>query len=109
MPRPTRRSTPRPTGQRLSRVEADTGRPAQEVADAVKRLIDMPAGQRPLRMVVGPTSPMPLPSTTGVRAPARDLNEVLAGPDQAAVWSRTRPSAPTFVVKTLGRGTDLKG
>src|SRR5256885_12110062 len=31
-------------------------RSPQEVADAVKQLVDLPAGQRPLRLVVGPVN-----------------------------------------------------
>ncbi len=64
----------------------------QEVADAVKALIDLPAGQRPLRTVVGPVF------TEGVaeynqayeRTKAH-LAEVLRRPDQAVTWSRRPP------------------
>jgi NAD(P)-dependent dehydrogenase (short-subunit alcohol dehydrogenase family) len=61
----------------------------QEIADAVKRLVDTPAGQRPLRTVVGPVF------TEGVaeynaeyeRTRAR-LSESLRRPDQAITWSQ---------------------
>jgi len=61
----------------------------QEIADAVKHLVDTPAGQRPLRTVVGPVF------TEGVaeynaeyeRTRAR-LSESLRRPDQAITWSR---------------------
>jgi NAD(P)-dependent dehydrogenase (short-subunit alcohol dehydrogenase family) len=61
----------------------------QEVADAVLRIIETPAGKRPLRSVVGPIF------TTGVDAyneaylKARDeLAESLRRPDQAITWGR---------------------
>ena len=60
----------------------------QEVADAVKWLIELPAGQRPLRSVVGPVF------TDGVdeynRAYERlraHMEEVLGRPDQAITWT----------------------
>ena len=73
---------------------------AQEVADTVKQLIDMPAGQRPLRMVVGPdfTDAVVEYNQAYERLRAH-LNEVLARPDQAAVWSRTRAHARTLLVQ----------
>jgi NAD(P)-dependent dehydrogenase (short-subunit alcohol dehydrogenase family) len=65
----------------------------QEVADAVKRLIELPAGQRPLRTVVGPVF------TEGVAAYNQTyehvrahLTEVLRRPDQAITWTRTAAS-----------------
>jgi NAD(P)-dependent dehydrogenase (short-subunit alcohol dehydrogenase family) len=65
----------------------------QEVAEAVKQLIEMPAGQRPLRMVVGPdfTDAVAEYNEAYVRLRAH-LDEVLSRPDQAVVWSRTRPT-----------------
>jgi NAD(P)-dependent dehydrogenase (short-subunit alcohol dehydrogenase family) len=62
----------------------------QQVAEAVKALIDVPAGQRPLRMVVGPdfTDSVAEYNEAYLRLRAH-LDEVLSGPDQAAVWSRT--------------------
>ncbi len=61
----------------------------QEIADAVKRLVDMPAGQRPLRSVVGHLF------TEGVaefneaydRAKFR-LDESLKRPDQVVTWRK---------------------
>jgi NAD(P)-dependent dehydrogenase (short-subunit alcohol dehydrogenase family) len=64
----------------------------QEVADAVKQLIDLPAGQRPLRFVVGPdfTDRVVEYNKSYERLRAH-LVEVLSRSDQAAVWSRTTP------------------
>jgi NAD(P)-dependent dehydrogenase (short-subunit alcohol dehydrogenase family) len=64
----------------------------QQVAEAVKQLIDTPAGQRPLRMVVGPdfTDSVAEYNEAYERLRAH-LDEVLARPDQAVVWSRTSP------------------
>jgi NAD(P)-dependent dehydrogenase (short-subunit alcohol dehydrogenase family) len=76
-----------------SAVDRDSPEPdPQEIADAVKRLIELPRGQRPLRTVVGPVF------TAGVdeynqayeRAKA-NLAEVLRRPDQAITWS-ARPT-----------------
>jgi NAD(P)-dependent dehydrogenase (short-subunit alcohol dehydrogenase family) len=68
----------------------------QEVADAVKLLIEMPQGQRPLRYVVGPVF------TTGVaefnqqyEAYKRRLAESLRRPDQATPWTRSANSRPS--------------
>jgi NAD(P)-dependent dehydrogenase (short-subunit alcohol dehydrogenase family) len=85
-------------------LDAQTKRPArgapkpdyrphpQEVADAVKQLIDMPPGQRPLRMVVGPdfTDGVAEYNEAYERLRAH-LAAVLSRPDQATVWSRTTP------------------
>ena len=62
------------------------------MAEAVKQLIDMPPGQRPLRMVVGPdfTDAVVEYNEAYERLRAH-LGEVLSGPDQAPAWSRTRP------------------
>ena len=65
----------------------------QEVADAVKQLIDLPAGRRPLRTVVGPVF------TDGVAEYNQryeqlrmHMEEVLRRPDQAITWTpATRP------------------
>jgi len=64
----------------------------QEVAEAVKQLIDMPAGRRPLRMIVGPdfTDEIVAYNQAYERLRAQ-LAEVLSSPDQARVWSRTKP------------------
>jgi len=66
----------------------------QEVAEAVRQLIDVPAGQRPLRKVVGPdfTDRVAEYNEAYERLRAH-LDEVLSRPDQAVVWSRT-PRAP---------------
>jgi NAD(P)-dependent dehydrogenase (short-subunit alcohol dehydrogenase family) len=69
----------------------------QEVADAVRHLIGVPAGQRPLRMVVGPdfTDAVVEYNQAYERLRAH-LGEVLSGPDQAAVWARTTPRPAPF-------------
>jgi len=63
---------------------------SQEVADAIKRLIDLPAGQRPLRTVVGPVF------TEGVAEYNQTYEQVRANlaaslrrPDQAITWTPT--------------------
>jgi NAD(P)-dependent dehydrogenase (short-subunit alcohol dehydrogenase family) len=68
----------------------------QEVAEAVNQLIDLPAGKRPLRMVVGPDFTDSVAEYNAAYERLREqLQAELSRPDQAAVWSRTRP-APTF-------------
>jgi NAD(P)-dependent dehydrogenase (short-subunit alcohol dehydrogenase family) len=82
-----------PPSQR-ARATADYVPPdIQEVADAVKRLIELPQGKRPLRSVVGPVF------TTGVEEfnqlyeqYKQRLAESLRRPDQATPWAR--PGAP---------------
>jgi NAD(P)-dependent dehydrogenase (short-subunit alcohol dehydrogenase family) len=71
---------------------------AQEVADAVKQLIDLPAGQRPLRFVVGPdfTDAVAEYNQTYERLRAH-LADVLSDADQARVWSRTKPRPAPYV------------
>jgi NAD(P)-dependent dehydrogenase (short-subunit alcohol dehydrogenase family) len=70
----------------------------QEVAEAVKQLIDMPAGQRPLRMVVGPDFTDSINEYNAAYERLRaQLAEELSGPDQAAVWSRRRPRPIPFL------------
>ncbi|HEX8967300.1 MAG TPA: SDR family oxidoreductase [Chloroflexota bacterium] len=61
----------------------------QEVADAVLELIEMPAGQRPLRRVVGPvfTEGVAEYNETYVRLRA-DMEQILRRPDQAITWTR---------------------
>ena len=68
----------------------------QEVADAVKRLIEIPQGERPLRSVVGPIF------TTGVEEFNREyeafkqrLLESLKRPDQAITWGLSRSPRPS--------------
>jgi NAD(P)-dependent dehydrogenase (short-subunit alcohol dehydrogenase family) len=66
-------------------------RPAdpQEIADAVLRLMELPAGQRPLRQVVGPifTEGVAEYNQTYERVRA-ELQAALGRPDQAITWSR---------------------
>jgi NAD(P)-dependent dehydrogenase (short-subunit alcohol dehydrogenase family) len=64
----------------------------QEVADAVLRLVQLPAGQRPLREVVGPVF------TDGVaeynqryEQLCAHMEQVLRRPDQAITWTRGSP------------------
>ncbi len=72
----------------------------QEVADTVKQLIDLPAGRRPLRMIVGPdfTDSIVEYNQTYERLRAR-LAEVTSQPDQAAVWARTTPRPAPFLLE----------
>jgi NAD(P)-dependent dehydrogenase (short-subunit alcohol dehydrogenase family) len=64
----------------------------QEIADAVKRLIDTPPGQRPLRTVVGPVFTEGVAAYNAVYEQTRaQLAESLRRPDQAITWS-PRPS-----------------
>ena len=86
----------RPPAQAAPRQPAPAGHQPpdpQEVADAVKRLIALPAGQRPLRTVVGPvfTEGVAEYNRTYEQVRAR-LADVLRRPDQAITW--TRPAAP---------------
>lgn len=62
----------------------------QLVADAVKRLVEMPAGSRPLRTVVGPifTEGVAEYNAAYERLKAR-LAETLRRPDQAITWGRS--------------------
>jgi NAD(P)-dependent dehydrogenase (short-subunit alcohol dehydrogenase family) len=65
----------------------------QEVADVVKRLVDMPAGARPLRTVVGPVFTDGVAEYNQTYDQLRvHLADVLRRPDQAITW--TRASAP---------------
>jgi NAD(P)-dependent dehydrogenase (short-subunit alcohol dehydrogenase family) len=65
----------------------------QEVADAVKRLIELPAGQRPLRTVVGPVFTEGVAEYNQTYEHVRaHLEEVLRRPDQAITWTRTSAS-----------------
>jgi NAD(P)-dependent dehydrogenase (short-subunit alcohol dehydrogenase family) len=60
----------------------------QEVADAVKRLIDLPAGQRPLRTVVGPVFTEGVDEYNAVYQQTRaNLEQALRRPDQAVTWT----------------------
>ena len=63
----------------------------QEVADAVLELVSMPAGARPLRMVVGPvfTDGVAEYNATYERLRAH-MEEILRRPDQAITWSGRR-------------------
>jgi hypothetical protein len=61
----------------------------QEVADAVKRLIELPAGQRPLRTVVGPVFTEGVAAYNQTYEQVRaNLAESLRRPDQAITWTR---------------------
>jgi NAD(P)-dependent dehydrogenase (short-subunit alcohol dehydrogenase family) len=65
----------------------------QEVADAVKRLIDQPAGRRPLRTVVGPVFTEGVAEYNATYEQVRErLAASLRRPDQAITW--TPSSAP---------------
>jgi NAD(P)-dependent dehydrogenase (short-subunit alcohol dehydrogenase family) len=68
----------------------------QEVADAVSRLIDLPAGQRPLRTVVGPifTEGVSEYNEAYERMKAH-LAEVLLRPDQAMTWGPNAVPLPS--------------
>ncbi|HEV7664998.1 MAG TPA: SDR family oxidoreductase [Chloroflexota bacterium] len=67
-----------------------------EVADAVKQIIALPAGQRPLRTVVGPVFTEGVAEYNSVYDRTRaHLAEVLRRPDQAITWSA--PSAASKV------------
>jgi len=70
----------------------------QEVAEAVKQLIDLPPGRRPLRFVVGPdfTDAVVEYNQAYERLRAH-LAEVLSDTDQARVWSRTTPRPAPYV------------
>jgi NAD(P)-dependent dehydrogenase (short-subunit alcohol dehydrogenase family) len=71
----------------------------REVAEAVRHLIETPGGQRPLRMVVGPDFPDRVAEYNYANERLRsDLPEALSEPDQARVWSRTRPRPAPFEV-----------
>jgi NAD(P)-dependent dehydrogenase (short-subunit alcohol dehydrogenase family) len=67
----------------------------QEVADAVKRLIELPAGQRPLRSVVGPVFTDGVDEYNQAYEGLRThMEAVLRRPDQAITWTpRAQPSA----------------
>jgi NAD(P)-dependent dehydrogenase (short-subunit alcohol dehydrogenase family) len=67
----------------------------QEVADAVKQLIDLPAGQRPLRTVVGPVFTEGVAEYNAEYERVRaHLEQVLRRPDQAITWTRGNQTAP---------------
>jgi NAD(P)-dependent dehydrogenase (short-subunit alcohol dehydrogenase family) len=66
----------------------------QEIADAVKHLIDTPPGQRPLRTVVGPVFTEGVAEYNAVYERTRaHLAESLRRPDQAITWG-PRASSP---------------
>jgi len=59
----------------------------QDVADEVKRLIELPAGERPLRTVVGPLFTEGVAEYNAEYERVRaHLEEVLRRPDQAITW-----------------------
>jgi NAD(P)-dependent dehydrogenase (short-subunit alcohol dehydrogenase family) len=70
------------------RLDAERPDP-QEVADAIRSLVGLPAGHRPLRTVVGPVFTEGVAAYNAVYEQTRDhLNRVLDRPDQAITWSR---------------------
>ncbi len=65
----------------------------QDVADAVKRLIELPAGQRPLRTVIGPVFTEGVAEYNQTYEHVRaHLEDVLRRPDQAITWTRASAS-----------------
>jgi hypothetical protein len=83
-------AAPPPNGAARSAGSPASGRPdPQEVADAVKRLIELPAGQRPLRSVVGPVFTDGVAEYNQAYERLRaHMEEVLRRPDQAITWTR---------------------
>ena len=81
---------PQPPRADLSNGSAKPPDP-QEVADAVKQLIDLPPGQRPLRTVVGPVFTEGVAEYNEVyeQTKAR-LAEALRRPDQTITWTPRR-------------------
>jgi NAD(P)-dependent dehydrogenase (short-subunit alcohol dehydrogenase family) len=82
------RVAPPPRGTRP--IDADYRAPdPQDVADAVLELVELPAGERPLRRVVGPvfTEGVADYNQTYERLRAH-MEEVLRRPDQAITWTR---------------------
>ena len=62
----------------------------QQVADAVLRLVELPAGQRPLREVVGPVFTDGVAEYNERYEHLRTrMEQVLRRPDQAITWTRT--------------------
>ena len=60
----------------------------QEVADAVQHLVDMPPGQRPLRLVVGPVFTEGVADYNETYLQVRsNLERSLQRPDQAITWT----------------------
>jgi NAD(P)-dependent dehydrogenase (short-subunit alcohol dehydrogenase family) len=60
----------------------------QEVADAVKRIVDMPAGARPLRLVVGPVFTEGVAEYNQTYLELRaNLEQALGRADQAITWT----------------------
>jgi NAD(P)-dependent dehydrogenase (short-subunit alcohol dehydrogenase family) len=86
----------RPSANAAARPPAPAGQQPpdpQEVADAVKRLIELPAGQRPLRTVVGPVFTEGVAEYNQTYEQVRShLEEALRRPDQAITWTRTAAS-----------------
>jgi NAD(P)-dependent dehydrogenase (short-subunit alcohol dehydrogenase family) len=61
----------------------------QEIADAVLRLVNLPAGQRPLREVVGPVFTEGVADYNALYERTRErLEASLRRPDQAITWNR---------------------
>ena len=63
----------------------------------MRHLIGVPAGQRPLRMVVGPDFTDAVVEYNQAYERLRaELADELSGPDQAAVWKRKTPRPVPF-------------
>jgi NAD(P)-dependent dehydrogenase (short-subunit alcohol dehydrogenase family) len=86
-----------PPTQRAREVSPDYKRPdPQEVADAVLRIIETPAGQRPLRQVVGPIFTLGVAEYNEIYERVRDaLAESLRRPDQAITWGPAAAEGPS--------------
>ena len=72
----------------------------QEVADAVKQLVELPPGQRPLRLVVGHVFTAGVAEYNAIYEQTRDrLADVLRRPDQATPWARRASSSVGTTVR----------
>ena len=61
----------------------------QEIADAILQLVELPAGQRPLRQVVGPVFTEGVADYNRIYEQVRaKLEASLRRPDQAITWNR---------------------
>jgi NAD(P)-dependent dehydrogenase (short-subunit alcohol dehydrogenase family) len=84
--------SPRPQPPRANLSNGSAKQPdPQEVADAVKYLIDLPPGQRPLRTVVGPVFTEGVAEYNEIYERTKaHLAESLRRPDQAITWTPRR-------------------
>lgn len=82
-------TTPPPTRQARPPVDGTYRSPdPQEVADAVQQLVDLPAGHRPLRTVVGPVFTDGVDDYNQAYEQVRaHLMQALQRPDQAITWT----------------------